>query len=455
MKRSLQQVDEQGDGSDFLKIQAHSNIFSSIPEDVISIILAQVAHRAYMNVLSCVCKSLYNSITRIVSKLDLRQYLDMTAAKVEASLERYKTLNELHFGNTKLKMSASFTAALFGLNLKSFSAPNSGLTLSFLGKVSGGFPSLEYLNISGNKTNIKTLSSLSNLPRLSYLDVSYSPELKNGQKELSECLRKFNSLKTLSLAGIPLPEFDVTSLSSLHNLHSLNLSDTTVKPFLSSLHLTSLTFLNFAPISRPIEFPDSLKTLDIDIGTFYYVPPANVETLCVRKLNDFVDDLLSMTERSKVRCLELRQFKIMVNVFMSGVSYLLKRMPSVDTLLLDLAWDDGIGKFDDNLHLFFTSIKLFENIKKLNLRIDITTQMKGSISIIWQALVSVIIQQRILAIVSQFDAGVVIIFREGCAKTGKSLICRYLNGKWGTTKRHLRPDEKIPIPGNLDNIRNK
>jgi len=353
-------------------------------------------------------------------------------------------------------MNASFQKALFNVNLKSFSAPNSGLSLSFLNKLAGGFPNLESLNISRNKTNIKTLSSLSNLTRLNYLDISYSQELKNGPKsELSDCLRRFSSLKTLSLAGIPLPEFDVASLSSLQNLKSLNISDTAVKPFLASLHLTSLTFLNFAPISRPIEFPDSLKTLDIDIGTFYYVPPANVETLCIRKLNDFVDDLLSMTERVKVRCLELRQFKIMVNVFMSGVSYLIKRMPSVDTLLLDLAWDDGIGKFDDNLHLFFTSIKMFENIKKLNLRIDITTQMKGAVSIIWQALVSVIIQQRILAIVSQFDAGVVIIFREGCAKTGKSLICRYLNGKWGTTKRRLRADEKVPIPGDYDNIRNK
>jgi hypothetical protein len=454
MKRNHKVLSEQA-GSEILKIHALSNIFSSVPEDVISIIISQVAHRAYLNVLSCVCKSLYQSITRIVSKLDLRQYFEISAAKIEASLIRYKNLNELHFGNTKLKMNASFQKALFSLNLKSFSAPNSGLSLTFLSKIAGGFPNLESLNLSGNKTNIKTLSSLSNLSRLNYLDVSYSQELKNGQKELSDCLRKFAPLKTLSLAGIPLPEFDVTSLSSLQNLKSLNLSDTTVKPFLASLHITSLTFLNFAPISRPIEFPDSLKTLDIDIGTFYYVPPANVETLCIRKLNDFVDDLLSMTERAKVRCLELRQFKIMVNVFMSGVSYLIKRMPSVDTLLLDLAWDDGIGKFDDNLHLFFTSIKLFENIKKLNLRIDISTQMKGSISIIWQALVSVIIQQRILAIVSQFDAGVVIIFREGCAKTGKSLICRYLNGKWGTTKRHLRPDEKISIPGNYDNIRNK
>jgi len=454
MKRSHNQLDQEGE-TEILRIHAHSNVFSSIPEDVISIIMSQVAHRAYMNVLSCVCQSLYDSISRIVLKLDLRQYFEISAAKIESSLLRYKNLNELHFGNTKLKMSATFLKALFGLNLKSFSAPNSGLTLSFLSKLAAGFPNLESLNISGNKTNIKTLSSLSSLTRLNYLDVSYSQQLKNSQKELGECLRKFKPLKTLSLAGIPLPDFDVTALSALVNLNTLNLSDTTVKPFLATLHLTSLTFLNFAPISRPIEFPDSLKTLDIDIGTFYYVPPANVETLCIRKLNDFVDDLLSMTERSKVKCLELRQFKIMVNVFMSGVSYLLKRMPSVDTLLLDLAWDDGIGKFDDNLHLFFTSIKQFDHIKKLNLRIDITTQLKNSVSIIWQALVSVIIQQRILAIVSHFDAGVVIVFREGCAKTGKSLICRYSNGKWGTTKRHLRADEKIPIPGNYDNIRNK
>lgn len=454
MKRNAYQFNQQS-SSEILKIQAHSNVFSSIPEDVISIIMSQVAQRAYMNVLSCVCKSLYNSITHIVLKLDLRQYFEISTAKIEASLMRFKSLNELHFGSTKLKMSASFMKTLFALNLKSFSAPNSSLSLSFLSKLASGFPNLEYLNISGNKTNLKTMASLSTLARLNYLDVSYSPELRNGQRELSDCLRKFSGLKTLSLAGIPLPDFEIASLSTLVNLNSINLSDTTVKPFLASLHLTSLTFLNFAPITRPIEFPDTLKTLDIDIGTFYYVPPANVETLCIRKLNDFVDDLLSMTERAKVRTLELRQFKIMVNVFMSGVSYLLKRMPSVDTLLLDLAWDDGIGKFDDNLHLFFTSIKQFDNIKKLNLRIDITTQAKNALSIIWQALVSVIIQQRILAIVSQFDAGVVIIFREGCVKTGKSLICRYLDGKWGTTKRHLRPDEKVPIPGNHDNIRNK
>jgi hypothetical protein len=44
---------------------------------------------------------------------------------------------------------------------------------------------------------------------------------------------------------------------------------------------------------------------------------------------------------------------------------------------LDLAWDDGIGKFDENLLLFFTTIKTFETIKTLNLRINITTQNKG------------------------------------------------------------------------------
>lgn len=355
MKRNAQQLNQ---STEFLKIQTISNIFSSIPEDVISIIMSQVAHRAYVNVLSCVCKSLYHSMTRIVTKLDLRQYTEITAAKIEPSLTRFNSLNELHFGNIKLKMSASFMKTLFKLNLKSFSAPNSGLSLNFLSKLAAGLPSLEYLNIAGNKTNIKTLASLSTLTRLSHLDVSFSPELTSGQRELGDCLRKFNSLRSLSLAGIPLPDFDIELLSNLQNLNTLNLSDTAVKPMLASLHFTSLTFLNYAPITRPIKFPETLKTLDIDIGTFYYVPPANVETLCIRKLNDFVDDLLSMTERTKVRQLELRQFKIMVNVFMSGVSYLLKRMPSVDVCLLFSQYYT-ILNFDAFLLLSFFLLRLF------------------------------------------------------------------------------------------------
>jgi hypothetical protein len=55
----------------------------------------------------------------------------------------------------------------------------------------------------------------------------------------------------------------------------------------------------------------------------------------------------------------------------------------------------------------------------------------------------------------RLDSGIVIVFREGCFKTGKSLICRYVNGRWWTTKMFLRADEKVPIPGNKMNLRNK
>jgi hypothetical protein len=142
----------------------------------------------------------------------------------------------------------------------------------------------------------------------------------------------------LSIAGIELNDFNSTSLLRLTNLHTLNASDTFMRPQFSQLHLTSLTFLNFTPVPRPIELPTTLKTLDVDIGTFYSVPSGNVETLCVRKLNDFVDDLLSMTERKMVKTLELRQFKIVISVFMSGVTYLLKRMPYVEVCLLSFIY---------------------------------------------------------------------------------------------------------------------
>lgn len=74
---------------------------------------------------------------------------------------------------------------------------------------------------------------------------------------------------------------------------------------------------------------------------------------------------------------------------------------------------------------------------------------------IWQALISVIAQQRTQAILSQYSAGIAIILRDGCPTTGKSLICRYINGrKWWTTKRFLPPDELVPIPG-ASNLRNQ
>jgi len=180
-----------------------------------------------------------------------------------------------------------------------------------------------------------------------------------------------------------------------------------------------------------------------------------METICIRKLNDFVDDLLSMTERTPVKRLELRQFKIVVNIFLSGVKYLLKRMPSVTSVLLDLSWGDGVGRFDDNLCQFITSLKYFGHVKEVYLRVEMSTQNRTSLSIIWQALLSVIIQQRTKAILSQFEAGIVLILREGCIRTGKSIICRYYKGKWWTRKRDLKPGEKVPIPGNITNIRNK
>jgi len=428
------------------------NLFLVVPEDIISVIMSKIS-KAHMNILSCSCKFLYNSISQIVKKLDLRQYFHIdSTTKIEGSLSRYVNLSELYMGNGKLKMTTSFPKILFSLNLRVFSAPNLGLTNYFLIRIAAGLPELEVLNIAGNKTNMKVMWLLTKLTNLKSLDISYSNGLANS--DIGECLSQFKLLRELSLAGIPLKNFDASSLASLENLRSLNASETTMKPLFASLSLTNLTFLNFIPAGRPIELPDTLDTLDVDIGTFYYIPPGKIGTLCIRKLNDFVDDLLSMTERSSVKTLELRQFKIMINVFLSGVTFLLKRMPNVTTLLLDLYWDDQIGKFDDNLHLFFTSIKSFENLKNLYLRVEITTHNKGAVQMIWQALISVIIQQRTQLILSQFETGIAIIFREGCHKTGKSLICRY-DGKWWTTKRFLRIDEKVAIPGNTSNLRNK
>lgn len=339
------------------------NLFLIVPDDVISVILSQIS-RAHMNVLSCVCKFLCNSVSQIVKKLDLRLYFHIdSTSKIEGSLARYVNLSELYLGNGTLKMSASFPKILFSLNLRVFSAPNSGLTLKFLLKIAAGLPELEVLNISGNKTTMKVMWSLSKLSNLKSLDISNSAQLSNAT-DLATCLCCFKQLKELSLAGIPLQNFDVASIASLDNLRSLNVSETTMKPLFSSLPITDLTFLNFNPVGRPIELPGSLESLDVDIGTFYFIPSGSVETLCIRKLNDFVDDLLSMTERTNVKTLELRQFKIMINIFLSGVTFLLKRMPSVTTLLLDLYWDDQIGKFDENLQLFFTSIKSFDTLKK-------------------------------------------------------------------------------------------
>lgn len=405
--------------------------------------------KAHLNVVSCVSSDLYKTITTIVFVLDLRQYFHVTSEKIEGSLRRFKDLNELYFNDhIPLKISPSFTQALFGLNLRVFSAPYTSLPSNFLAKISTGWPSLERLDLSGNKVTLKVLNSLAKLTTLRTLDLSAALG-DVAVDRVAGPLNKLTSLVSLSLAGNRLTDFDCNlGLSALKNLRALNVSETFIKPDFSKLPISDLTFANFVPAPRPILVPDSLHTLDCDIGTFYAMPSGNVETLCVRKQNDAVDDLLSMTERDSVRVLELRQFKIQINVFLSGVSFLIKRMPNVESLLFDLVWDDTIGKFDENLHRLFTLVKVFEQIRTLSVRIDISTLQKDSMALIWQGLISVIIQQRTQVLLSQYNAAICIVLREGCPSTGKSLICRYLNGRrWWTTKRFLRPDELVPIPG--------
>jgi hypothetical protein len=57
----------------------------------------------------------------------------------------------------------------------------------------------------------------------------------------------------------------------------------------------------------------------------------------------------------------------------------------------------------------------------------------------------------VLAVLSQFKAAIVLVLREGCVNSDQSLICRYVNGKkWWTTKRKLRADEAVPIPGSTN-----
>jgi hypothetical protein len=310
-----------------------SNLFVLLPPEVLSTIMSNLT-KAHLNVVSCVAWAFYNAITSIVTVLDLRQYFEITSAKIEGSLRRYKHLHELHFNaSTPLKMFPAFSESLFRLNLRVFSAPYSNLTQGALVKIGESFTNLERLDVSGNKVNHKVLCSLAKLPHLKSLDIGYSRE-RNLVPGLAESLNEFTTLTDLSLAGIDLKDFDFATLQ-LRNLQSLNVSETFVKPDFSPLSpLSELTFVNFFPASRPIAFPDSLKTLDTDIGTFYSVTQANIETLCLRKQNDAVDDLLSLTDRTSVRTLELRQFKVHMNVFMPGVAFLLKRMPNVTVCFL-------------------------------------------------------------------------------------------------------------------------
>lgn len=306
--------------------------FLTVPEDVIYVIISKFIQKAYCNILSCVCKSFYTTISKLVSKLDLRLYREITPNAIEGSLKRYKNLTDLYLDNMNMKIvKASFSKTIFDLNLRVLSVAHTNMSINFLSKISQSLPQLEKLNLSGNKTNIKILWELSKLSRLNYLDISNSHQLSESN-ELELCLSQFTQLRELSLAHISLPNMNITTLSCLQNLRSLDISNTYMKVKLSAFSsLLSLTLLNsFLAPPQPIELPPNLIVLDVDIKTFLLAPDGTMETLCVRKLNDLDDDILPMTTRSHVKFLEMRQFKIEANLLMNGVNYLLKKTPLIE-----------------------------------------------------------------------------------------------------------------------------
>lgn len=305
--------------------------FLTVPEDVINLILYHIEQKAYCNILSCVCKSFYATISKLVIKLDLRLYREITPIALEASLKRYQNLSELYLDNMNMKLvKSSFTKTMFNLNLRALSVAHTSMSISLLSKLPQGLPQLEKLNISGNKTNIKILWGLSKLTRLSYLDISTSHYLSESD-ELECCLSQFTQLRHLSLAHVSLPNMNITTLSSLKNLESLDISNTYMKVKLSSFSsLSRLTILNgFLPPPVPIELPPNLVVLDVDLKTFFLTPDGSMETLCLRKLNDLDNDILPLTVRNKVKFLELRQLKIEANHLMEAVFFLMRKTPLV------------------------------------------------------------------------------------------------------------------------------
>jgi hypothetical protein len=86
----------------------------------------------------------------------------------------------------------------------------------------GDFEQLEQLSLTGSPISDADVSRLTSLPALQSLDLSYTIVTPTGLHVLS----RIEDLQTLSLNGIPLNEAAVEPLSRLTRLRSLSLMDT-------------------------------------------------------------------------------------------------------------------------------------------------------------------------------------------------------------------------------------
>eukprot|EP01126_Amoeba_proteus_P040602 TRINITY_DN4336_c0_g1_i21.p3 TRINITY_DN4336_c0_g1~~TRINITY_DN4336_c0_g1_i21.p3 ORF type:complete len:127 (-),score=22.24 TRINITY_DN4336_c0_g1_i21:194-574(-) len=107
-------------------------------------------------------------------------------------------------------------------------------------------------------------------------------------------------------------------------------------------------------------------------------------------------------------------------------------------LVMDIYWDDRIGKFDQNFTTLIAKLPTIRNLQYFYLRVFMETLSVQMTDIIWQSLISVLIQQKTSLVLKQIpNCEIALVLKNGCSTTGRSLICRYVDRKWATKKRYL------------------
>eukprot|EP01126_Amoeba_proteus_P040603 TRINITY_DN4336_c0_g1_i22.p1 TRINITY_DN4336_c0_g1~~TRINITY_DN4336_c0_g1_i22.p1 ORF type:complete len:417 (-),score=50.42 TRINITY_DN4336_c0_g1_i22:194-1444(-) len=390
-------------------------------------------------------------VGKCIKHLDFSSYLDVVTSpkKIEGTLSRCIHLHTLvldHCSLANRDRSNLFSSVLAPMDkLTYLSAVATNLSYATLCGLSQ-LQSLKVLKLNSTKVSDRVLLHLKNLTNLTHLDIGSTPLKPTGT--WSSTLSQMTSLKNLCLSGLPLENVGSSFLLPLVGLQYLDLSDTLCQltsEFDQLRELRSLVYVHSSQLRleyfRQTSFPP-LASLTIDRLSFPLFPA--LPSLDTIKLVDRKKDTVSWDNFTQIvrfyyiKNLILLDFLDTDSLVLHVLKIISRGLPQLECLVMDIYWDDRIGKFDQNFTTLIAKLPTIRNLQHFYLRVFMETLSVQMTDIIWQSLISVLIQQKTSLVLKQIqNCEIALVLKNGCSATGRSLICRYVDRKWATKKRYL------------------